>query len=355
VTDRDRNGDDEEDDDGHSGRRLWLVRGLLVVAFGLLGWTIYDLGWRDVLNRLASIGPWFVVVIAIDAVMTVVDSIAIHSFLDRELRKHFGRTVTAQIIGRATNAISPIGGLGSVVKVLMLAGDGPRTVPVAAVIQVNMVALWIEVVVVAIGVPITLALLDLAPRLELALWIAAGVAAVIAIALPILATRGFVASIFGLLRRIRVVSPKTLRRMKRELGRVDRRIKPARSRARRKDQLIGAIAVLVSHCGSWSIKCILVYAAGGPTAVGFLAAIIALGQAIYWVSKLVPMGIGVTEGGNYAVFAALGANPAIGVTIGLAARVIDLSYAMLGAILTIVSPSVRELRDRARRNNSNKR
>jgi uncharacterized membrane protein YbhN (UPF0104 family) len=113
--------------------------------------------------------------------------------------------------------------------------------------------------------------------------------------------------------------------------------------------------VLVSHCGSWSIKCILVYAAGGPTAVGFLAAIIALGQAIYWVSKLVPMGIGVTEGGNYAVFAALGANPAIGVTIGLAARVIDLSYAMLGAILTIVSPSVRELRDRARRNNSKKR
>lgn len=342
--------DEHDDEDGRSGRRAWIVRALFLVAICALGWTIHHLGWRDVVRRLAAIGPWFAVVLAIDIAMTLVDSIAIHAFLGANGRRHgFGATVTAQIIGRATNAISPIGGLGSVVKVMMLAGSGKKTLPVAAVLQVNLVGFWLEVMIVAIGVPIAVAMLDLPDQLEIALDVGAAIAGAIAIALPLLARRGLLASLFAGLFKLHIVSARTVRRMKRELGKVDKQIKPARRGARRRDQVIGAVAVVVSHLGSWAIKCTLVYAAGGPTALGFFAALIALGQMIYWISRLVPMGLGVTEGGNYAVFSLLGADPATGVTISLAARVIDLAYAVLGAVLIVVSPSVRELRQRARR------
>lgn len=340
---------DDDDDDGRSGRRAWVVRALLVAAVGALAWTIHRLGWRDVLDRLTAIGGWFLVVLAIDVAMTVVDSVAIHAFLGGNGRRHgFGRTVTAQIIGRATNAISPIGGLGSVVKVMMLAGNGKKTLPVAAVLQVNLVGFWLEVMVIAIGVPIAVGQIAMPRQLEIALDIGAAVAGVIAIALPVLARRGLLASLFAGLFKLHIVSRRTVRRMRRELGKVDKQIKPARRGARRHDQVIGAIAVVVSHLGSWTIKCVLVYAAGGPTTLGFFAALIVLGQLIYWISRLVPMGLGVSEGGNYAVFSLLGADPATGVTISLAARVIDLAYAVLGGALVLLSPSVRDLRRQAR-------
>jgi len=60
----------------------------------------------------------------------------------------------------------------------------------------------------------------------------------------------------------------------------------------------------------------------------------------------VPMGVGISEGGNYALFRALGENPARGVTLVLARRVTLIMYAAIGLVLVTASETVQRARER---------
>jgi len=64
------------------------------------------------------------------------------------------------------------------------------------------------------------------------------------------------------------------------------------------------------------------------------------------MSTLVPMGVGISEGGNYTLFRALGENPARGVTLVLARRVTLIVYAGIGLVLVTASETVKRARER---------
>jgi hypothetical protein len=115
--------------------------------------------------------------------------------------------------------------------------------------------------------------------------------------------------------------------------------------ARRRDRLLGIVAVTLSRLTSMSLSLLILHAVGESITVGFVAAYTVGGFAIYMLSTLVPMGLGISEGGNYWLFRALGENPARGVTLVVARRVTVVLYAAIGIVLVAVSETVARARD----------
>jgi hypothetical protein len=72
---------------------------------------------------------------------------------------------------------------------------------------------------------------------------------------------------------------------------------------------------------------------GHLVGVGTMAALATAGLVISWSSMIVPMGLGLSDGGTAALFVALGASPSLGVTVVLGQRVTQLLYAAFGLTL----------------------
>ena len=95
-----------------------------------------------------------------------------------------------------------------------------------------------------------------------------------------------------------------------------------------------------------TLSLMILHAVGESITLGFVAAYTVGGFVIYMTSSLVPMGVGISEGGNYALFRALGENPARGVTLVLARRVTLIMYAAIGLVLVTASETVQRARER---------
>ena len=118
------------------------------------------------------------------------------------------------------------------------------------------------------------------------------------------------------------------------------------SGARTRDRWLGIAAVTASRLTSMSLSLMILHAVGESITLGFVAAYTVGGFVIYMISSLVPMGVGISELGNYGLFRALGENPARGVTLVLARRVTLIVYAAIGLGLVTASETVQRARER---------
>jgi uncharacterized membrane protein YbhN (UPF0104 family) len=118
------------------------------------------------------------------------------------------------------------------------------------------------------------------------------------------------------------------------------------SGARTRDRWLGIASVTASRLTSMSLSLMILHAVGESITLGFVAAYTVGGFIIYMMSSLVPMGVGISEGGNYALFRVLGENPARGVTLVLARRVTLIVYAAIGLVLVTASETVQRARER---------
>jgi hypothetical protein len=116
--------------------------------------------------------------------------------------------------------------------------------------------------------------------------------------------------------------------------------------ARRRDRWFGIAAVVASRLTSMSLSFLILHAVGESITPGFVAAFTVGGFVIYMVSTLVPMGVGISEGGNDRLFRMLGENPARGVTLVFARRVTQIMYAAIGLVLVTASETVQRARER---------
>jgi uncharacterized membrane protein YbhN (UPF0104 family) len=151
-----------------------------------------------------------------------------------------------------------------------------------------------------------------------------------------------------LVRRLRLISQVRFDRWSLRLGEIDKKLR-LEGGARQRDRLIGVILVYVSRMTSWSMLAVLLHALGKPVEIGFFAAITVGGFAVYLVAQLVPLGLGVSEGGNAALYGALGFDPAIGVAVTLAKRARDVVYATIGLVLLLATETVTNARNRGKR------
>ncbi len=334
---------EEKTTDG-PGWAHWVTYGALTVAFVALTWTIYSVGPAVLLMRLKMLGPWLLLVVAIEIAVTSCDAAAIHAFLRPEHRKvGYLRVVMAQIAGRAVNVVTPLGSLGEVVKMTMLVERVPQARAVSAVLLYNLVGLEMSFLLVAVGAPLTAFLVDLPAAMRVGLAIFGALAASGAALLPIVVMRGMLVKLVDFARKLRLLRRSQHARWSRKMAEVDAKLRDAGG-ARHRDRMIGFAFLLGSRSLNWCATGVLIHAAGGPVSLGFLAAVITAGQVITWIAGIVPLGLGLSEGGNYALFSALGVNPAIGVTMALGRRVTHIIYAAIGLVLVSVNQTVKDIR-----------
>jgi hypothetical protein len=241
----------------------------------------------------------------------------------------------AQASGVAINRLTPGNALGEPIKVTMLLGELPKSVAVSSVVMFNIATSWIAIAVIVLGIPLTLLSLDLPPRMAIAVWIAAGVLAAFALALVVIVRRGAIGVVIAGARRMRLVSAARAERWRAAVGGIDAQIKHVGSRR--------AFAFVIGSRLLYSAgSLVLIAAAGIPLTVPLAFATVSVGILISWISNVVPLGVGLADGGNYALYGALGATGGAGLLFTMVNRARVILLALLGLSVMGISTLVFE-------------
>ncbi|HEX5062795.1 MAG TPA: lysylphosphatidylglycerol synthase transmembrane domain-containing protein [Kofleriaceae bacterium] len=320
-----------------------LVLGLVAFVF-----TLDDIGPTTFARYFKLIGWWWFAVLAFEIAITTLDAVAIRAFASPEQAQLPLRSaLLAQLAGRSVNAVTPTGSLGEPVKISVLTDNVSNSRAVSTILLYNVVGFTVELMQVAIAAPFMALLLPMPHSLRLA-FIAVGiVSGLLAIGIYALVHRGMLASVARLGVRLRLLSQARFARWEAQLASVDDKLRLV-SGARKRDRIAGVTAVIVSRACSLLESLVLLHAIGQSMSVGFIAAYTVGGFAIYMLSSLVPMGLGVAEGGYYSLFAALHYNKAFGVMLVLARRCVLLAYAAIGLVLVATTETVQRAKEQLR-------
>jgi hypothetical protein len=344
----------------------WVTRislGLGIVALVL---TIRDTGLVQIGTYFKRIGWGWVAVVILEIAITTLDASAIRAFLSPDQDKvRLGSALLSQLAGRAVNAVTPSGNLGEAVKVSVLVEHVSQSRAVATILLYNVVSFTVELVTVGLATVVVAVVVPMPAALRWALL--GGGAALLALGLAIyaLVRRGVLVSAARLAARIPVpglarvrrrlwkvarpsrylLHPDRLARWEPRLRSVDDKMKLVEG-ARRRDRRLGIALVVVSRLTSMTLSFLLLIAMGETLTIGLVAAITVGSFFIYMASTLVPMGIGINEGGYNELFRLLGENPVRGTALILARRVALILYAAIGLVLVTASETVQRARER---------
>ncbi len=205
----------------------------------------------------------------------------------------------------------------------------------------------VELGMVAVAAPVMVLLVPMPTALKWMFMIACLICTVISVGLYLLVRAGTLASIAKLAVRIRLLSKARYARWEAKLSAVDDKLGLVAG-ARTRDRWLGIVMVVLSRLTSMTLSLMILHAIGGPITIGFVAGYTVGGFAVYMAATLVPMGLGISEGGMYKLFRALGENPAYGSALTIARRTTLVVYAAIGLILVTASETVKRARDRQR-------
>jgi hypothetical protein len=344
----------------------WVTRISLALGIVALVITIRDTGFHAIGTYFKRIGWGWFVVAGLEIAITTMDATAIRAFLSPDHDKiRLRSAVLSQLAGRAVNAVTPSGNLGEAVKVSVLVEHVSQSRAVATILLYNVVSFSVELVTVGVAALVMAIFLPLPASLR---WVLLGTSAVVlalAFAIYALVHRGLLVGAARLAARIPVpglglirrrlwkldqpsnhlLAAERLARWEPRLRGIDDKMKLVEG-ARVRDRWFGILMVTLSRFTSMTLSFLLLIAMGEKLTVGLIASITVGSFFIYMASTLVPMGIGINEGGYYTLFHALGENPAAGTTLVLARRVALLVYAAIGLVLVTASETVQRARER---------
>ncbi len=320
----------------------WVTRISLAVALVALVFTIRDVGLRTLGGYLRRIGWWWFLVVALEVLNTTLHSTALRAFAAPD-KLRLRSAMLAQLAGRAVNAVTPSGNLGELVKMSVLTEVVNPSRAVATVLLYNVVSFTIELGIVAIAAPFFALLVPMPTGLR---WLFLGlgvVCFVISIGLYLLVRRGMLASVARAGVKLRLLSTARYEKWQEKLQGVDDKLRLVAGTSKR-ERAIGIGALLLSRISALVLSMVILYAVGKSISIGFIAAWTVGSFPIYLASTLVPMGLGVSEGGYYGLFRSLGYNPAAGVTLVIARRCITIMYAAIGLVLVSTSETVKRVK-----------
>lgn len=310
---------------------------VLVFGAGAVVWMLRQLGWNELRAVVASVGSRFAIVLGLDLAAVLLDARALHVFMRPEARMvSYWRVVAAQVSGRAVNVVTPLAALGEATKLTMLVTRAPRVRVLSAIVLFNLAALYLSVAVMAIGTPITLLLVDLPRAFELTVAVGLAVLIPLAVAVGVLARRGALATLTGLLHRLRLISAAHRDDWRARLEELDRHIAELHG-SRAAGTWRGALWLVASRLVTWASTMTLIHAVGVAITPRLVIGVLSVGALIAWIASVVPFGLGLADGGNYALFDLLGASGAHGAFVTLLNRARSLAVALVGfAVMAVV-------------------
>lgn len=312
------------------GRRATRVFNAVVLSIGAVALTILigRMGIDGVRTVFGRVGWWFAVVALIDLASMGCDAFSIHGFLRAQVPDvRYLPVFAAQASGLAINRLTPGSTLGEPAKVTMLVHHVPQDAAVSAIVMFNLVTLFSGIAVIAVGVPITLLLVDLPPRLELAVWIATGALLAIAVGLAVLVRRGAVTSLIDIAASIRVLSAARAARWRTKIAEIDRQVRRLGG-ARR--GILGAVASrILNSAGTIA----MLHATELPVTPALVVAMLSVGILVTWMADIIPLGLGLADTGNYALYGALGLAPKAGLDFTMVNRARTVVIAAIGLVV----------------------
>lgn len=319
-----------EDRTGRWGSIFNLV--MMVIGGVFLALLLRHHGWTEFRAMLTGAGGWFALVLGLELISLCMDAAAVHAFMRPEARMiRYVRVLGAQASGRAINVLTPGGALGEPTKLMLLSQYAPQTRALSSLVMMNLAIAYIAVTLMLIGIPITLLLIEVPQPVKVMVGVGLAVIVPAMIGLTLLVRRGAVSSIVDLLRRIRIINDDRARGWREKLVDVDRHIRELQHN-RSAGTWKGILWVAGSKIVSWTSSMTLIAAVGvhlSPTVViGYLS----VGLLIGWISQLVPMGLGVQDGGQYALFGILGATGPQGLMVAMLSRARGVAVAILGLV-----------------------
>ena len=302
----------------------WVTRISLVAGVIALIVTVWLVGPGPLLAHLETIGPWFLLLVVLELFVSLLDAGVIYAMTRGPGAPNARQVVVAQLAGRAVNSVTPGAAIGEALRVSLLAREcSPRRI-VAAVMFASIGAFVVGLIIIAAGTIATALLFTLPTALEATFHTVGAFCAVLAVSLVVLVRRGMVSQLARFARKLRLLSPARHERWRDQLANLDRRL--VENEHRGKALLLLVASQILQRGAIW----VTLVAAGFSLSPPQLVAILSAGVLLTWVSALVPMGIGVSEGGNGALFALIGAPTSLGVALAFARRVNQIVFAALG-------------------------
>ena len=316
----------------------------MVAALALV-LTVRKVGLLAIAKYFRLIGWWWIAVFVLEVVITSLDAVAIRAFMSPEQDKvRFRHALLSQLAGRSVNAVTPSGNVGEAVKVSVLTEHVSTPRAVSTILLYNIVSFSVELLMVAVAAPFLALLLPMPESLRALFLIAAVLCAALSIGLYALVHRGMLSSLARAGVRLNLLSEARFERWHDKLASVDEKLRLVAG-ARSRDRWLGIAAVIASRLTSMTLSLVILHAIGEPITVGFVAGYTVGGFVVYMAASCVPMGLGISEGGTYGLFKALGENPARGTALVIARRVTLVAYAAIGLVLVITSETVRRARE----------
>jgi len=309
---------------------------MVVFGVGALIWMIRNFDWDELHKAVAGTGAYVAIVIGLDLGTVLLDARAQQTFMRPEARKtSYWRVVAAQISGRAVNVVTPFGALGEATKLTMLVTRIPRARVLSGIVLFNLVGLYLSVVVMLIGTPITLLLVDLPSSVKTTAEIGLAVLVPLMIALGVIVHRGASSTITTLLHRVHLVSQARLDAWQDHLREVDRHIRELH-KDRSTGTWHGILWILASRLVSWVSTMTLIGAVGVAITPTLVIGFLSVGALISWIASVVPLGLGVADGGNYVLFDLLGASGPQGAFVTMLSRARSLLVALVGFLVMAI-------------------
>lgn len=303
---------------------------MLVIGGVALWWMLRHLSWSELRAELAGVAVWFVVIVAIELASLCCDAAALHTFMRPEARMiPYWRVLGAQASGRAINVLTPGGALGEPTKLTLLVAHAPRARVLSSIVLLNLSQIYLAILVMVIGVPITLLLVDLPRGVQVAIGIGLAILVPLVVALGVLVHRGAVSTVVSLLRRTRIVSTARADDWRARAIEVDRHIRELQ-RNRSAGTWKGILWVIAGRVLGWIGTMMMSIATGVPLTATMVLGVISIGVLVTWISTLVPLGLGVADGSHYVLYNLLGATGPQGLVIAMIARARAVTVAILG-------------------------
>lgn len=341
-------------------RHFWshLFNVLVLIGGGIaLAVMMHELGWNNAKEVFEDVGGWFFLILALDLVGMGLDAAAIRAFM-QPAKPSYWKVFAAQASGRAINIFVPGGVVGEATKITMLVSQAPKDRVLSAIVLFNLATFYISVAILIIGVPITMFAVDLPHELALVVWVGLAILIALVIGLAVIIHRGAIDTAMTTLRGMRLVSKERATKWKTSLAELDKHLKDLHSDENPGNRLALAL-LLISRVIAWIATVVVLAAVGLHLRPMLIIGVLSVGVLIAWISAVVPLGLGIADGSNYALFGALGSAGADGVFVTLLNRARTLSVALIGlAIMALAHTSnhttvKRRHRDYVRRTTQN--
>lgn len=346
--------------DDPPARHFWshLFNVVVLIGGGIaLAVMMHELGWNNAKEVFEDVGGWFFLILALDLLGMGLDAAAIKAFM-QPANPSYWKVFAAQASGRAINIFVPGGVVGEATKVTMLVSQAPKDRVLSAIVLFNLATFYISVAILIIGVPITMFAVDLPHELALIVWIGLAILITLVIALAVIIHRGAIDTAMTTLRGMRVISKERATKWKTQLAELDKHLKDLHSDENPGNRL-ALVLLLISRVVAWCSTVVVLGAVGLHLRPMLIIGVLSVGVLIAWISAIVPLGLGIADGSNYALFGALGSAGADGVFVTLLNRARTLAVALIGlAIMALAHTSnhttvKRRHRDYVRRTTQN--